>query len=92
MLNPLRLPRVLKDSLRTMQASLPHGQKAAEANGEWLELIFELRERDSELSDEERAAMRERLGQLQEVMRREGRAAERPFEELSARHPDWVDY
>jgi hypothetical protein len=40
MLNPLRLPRVLKDSLHAMQASLPHGQKAAEANGEWLELVL----------------------------------------------------
>jgi hypothetical protein len=42
-----------------MQASVPHGQKAAEANGELLELTFELRERDSELSDIERAAIPE---------------------------------
>jgi hypothetical protein len=74
-----------------MQASLPHGQKAAEANGEMLKLIFELRERGSELSDEERATMRQRLGELQEEMRREGRAAERAYEELSARHPDWIE-
>jgi hypothetical protein len=53
---------------------------------------LELRERDSELSDAERRAMRQRLGELREQMRREGRAAERPYEELSARHPDWIDY
>ena len=75
-----------------MQASVPHGQKAAEANGELLELTLELRERDSELSDIERAAMHQRIDELQEQMRRERRAAERPYEELSARHPDWVDY
>jgi hypothetical protein len=75
-----------------MQASLPHGQKAADANGEWLELIFELRERESQLSDAERAAIHQRLGELREQMRREGRTAERPYEELSARHPDWIDY
>lgn len=36
--------------------------------------------------------MRQRLGELQEEMRGEGRAAEQPYKELSALHPDWVDY
>jgi hypothetical protein len=92
MRNPLHLPRVLKDTASALGASLPNAQKAAETNREILELIRELRNPQSGLSDEERAAMRRRIDLLSEQMGREGDAAEHPYEELSARHPDWVDY
>jgi hypothetical protein len=92
MRNPLHIPRVLKDTASAIQASVPHAQKATEAGSEMLELIAELREPSSRLSDEERAAMRRRIDELREQQRRENQAAERPYEELSARHPDWVDF
>jgi len=57
-----------------------------------LELIAELRDPNSRLSDEERAAARRQIDDLREQRRRENQAAERPYEELSARHPDWVDF
>jgi hypothetical protein len=57
-----------------------------------LELIAELREPSSGLSEQERATMRRRIDELREQQRRENHAAERPYEELSARHPDWVDF
>jgi hypothetical protein len=34
--------------------------------------------------------MRQRIDQVRGQMRREGKAAERPHEELSARHLDWL--
>lgn len=92
MRNPLHLPRLLKDTASAIAASLPHAQKASEAGGEILELVQALRDPHSGLSDEERAAMRRRIDELSEQRRRESQAAERPYEELSARHPDWVDY
>jgi hypothetical protein len=36
--------------------------------------------------------MQQRIDELHVQVRRENIAAERPYEELSARHPDWVDY
>jgi hypothetical protein len=92
MRNPLRLRSVLKDILHAMQAALPHAQKAIDANREILELVLELRDQDSDLSHAERVTMQQRIDELHAQMRRENEAAERPYEELSARHPDWVDY
>ena len=92
MRNPLRLPSALKDTLHAVQTALPHAQKASDANREILELVLELRNRDSDLSQVERAAMQQRIDELHVQVRRENIAAERPYEELSARHPDWVDY
>lgn len=92
MRNPLRIPRVLKDTAYAIQTSVPHAQQAAEADREVLELVRELRDQRSSLSEEERAAVQRRVETLREQARREKEAAERPYEQLSARHPDWVDY
>jgi hypothetical protein len=46
----------------------------------------------SPMSEQERAAARRRIAELTGQARRENEAAERPYEELSARHPDWVDF
>jgi hypothetical protein len=92
MRNPLHIPRLLKDTASAVQAWAPHAQQATEAGREMLELIAELREPNSPLSEQERAAMRRRIDELREQRRRENQAAERPYEELSARHPDWVDF
>ena len=62
------------------------------ANTEMLELIRDLRDPGSSLSEEERAAAEQRVHELHAQMRRENEAVERPYEELSARHPDWVDF
>lgn len=92
MRNPLRLPMILKDTAEAIQASLPHAETASEAGREMLELIRELRDPHSGLSDEERAAAQRRITELSEQTRRENEAAERPYKELSARLPDWADY
>jgi hypothetical protein len=92
MRNPLHIPRVLKDTAEAIQASVPHAQQAAVAGKERLELIAELRDPNSSLSDEERAAAQRRIAELSWRVRRENEAAERPYEELSDRHPDWVDF
>jgi hypothetical protein len=92
MRNPLHIPRVLKNTASAIQASLPHAQQAAVASRERLELIAELRDPNSRLSDEVRAAAQRRIAELSEQARRENQAAERPYEQLSARHPEWVDF
>jgi hypothetical protein len=71
MRNPLHIPRLLKDTANAIQASVPHAQQATEAGREMLELIAELREPSSGLSEEQRAAMRRRIDELREQQRRE---------------------
>jgi hypothetical protein len=80
------------EALHAMQAALPHAQKAGDANREILELVLELRDQDSDLGHAERLTVQQRIDELHAQMRRENEAAERSYEELSARHPDWVDY
>ena len=92
MRNPLHIRRLLEDTASAIEASLPHAQQATEAGREMLELIAELSEPNSHLSEEERATMRRRIAELSDQATRENAAAERPYEQLSARHPDWVDY
>lgn len=79
MRNPLHIPRVLKDTASAIQASIPHAQQAAVASGERLELIAQLRDPNSRLSKEERAAARRRIAELSGQARREHEAAERPM-------------
>ena len=82
-------PRVLKDSLEALQTSLPHAQKAADANREALELQLQMD--DLSLSEQEKAVMWRRAAGLWEQVRRENQAAELPYEKLRARHPDWIE-
>jgi hypothetical protein len=91
MCNPVRLPRVLKDTAEAIRASLPHAQSASTANREVLELLRQVNDPNSGLSTSERTALRRRVDELWEQTRRENQAAERPMRELKARHPDWVE-
>lgn len=91
MRNPLRLPRVLKDTAEAIETALPHAQKAADANREVLELLREVNDADSGLSAIEREALRRRVDELCQQTRRDEEAAERPMTELKARHPGWVE-
>jgi hypothetical protein len=45
MRNPLRLPRLLKDTVDAIRGWSPHAEKLATANRELLELVQELRDR-----------------------------------------------
>jgi hypothetical protein len=56
-----------------------------------MELLREVEDPHSGLSEEGRAALRRRVDELWEQVRRESEAAERPYDELKARHPDWVE-
>jgi hypothetical protein len=56
-----------------------------------MELLREVEDPHSGLSEEGGAARRRRIDELWEQVRRENEAAERPMRELKARHPDWVD-
>jgi hypothetical protein len=86
-----QLPKVLKDSLEAFQTSLPHAQKAAEANREALELELQLNDPSSCLSEQEKVVMRRRAAELWDQVRRENQVAELPYEKLRARHPDWIE-
>jgi hypothetical protein len=90
MRNPLRIPRVLKDTAGAIEASLPHARRAADTKLKALELLREAEDPGSGLGESERAALRARVDELWAQTRRENEAAERPYEELKARHPDWV--
>ncbi len=90
MRNPLRLPKLLRDTVKAIEAWAPHAEEASNAKREILELTCELREAD--LSAKERAAILRRIDELRQRARSENEAAERPFQKLAADHPDWVDF
>jgi hypothetical protein len=91
MRNPLHIPSVLRDTASTIRAASPHAQKATEANGKALECLKAARDPDSNLSEAQRAALRLEASELQAQSERERETSERPWLELEARHPDWVN-